>query len=229
VRAFGVPIMRNVKVFTGSSNPDLAKKVVQRLGIPLADSTVGKFANAETTVVIRESVREEDVYIFQSGSPSVNDGVMELLIMINACRMASARAIYAVLPFFPYSKQCKKKSRSAITAKLVANMLKVAGPSSGRAMEAARFPDGSRRESPLVMLLLVGRSEPCDYYGPARVADAGLLPSTRGQPVRGARHRPVHPHQHLRLQKRRYRGQEPGRHKAVRPCASSAAERQEKA
>ena len=118
---------RHTKIFSGSSNVDLVQKVAARLGTPLAKSTVVQFANAETSVVISESVREEDVYIFQSGSPAVNDGVMELLIMVNACKMASARRVTAVLPFFPYSKQCKKKSRSSITAKLIANMLRVAG------------------------------------------------------------------------------------------------------
>jgi ribose-phosphate pyrophosphokinase len=120
---------RRTKVFAGTSNVDLVQRVAARLGTPLAQSAVTKFANGETSVIVTESVREEDVYVFQSGSPNANDAVMELLITVSACKMASARRVTAVLPFFPYSKQCKKKSRSAITAKLVANMLRVAGPS----------------------------------------------------------------------------------------------------
>ena len=119
---------RRCKLFAGSSNTELATKVAERLGTTLAKSTVTKFANDETSIVVHESVREDDVYIIQSGSPHANDAVMELVITINACKTASARRVTAVLPFYPYSKQCKKKSRSSIAAKLIANMLRVAGP-----------------------------------------------------------------------------------------------------
>ncbi|KJE88505.1 Prps1a protein [Capsaspora owczarzaki ATCC 30864] len=99
-----------------------------RLGVPLSAAQVGKFANQETTVEIKVSVREEDVFIIQSGYGEVNDMIMELLIMINACKTASAKRVVAVIPYFPYSKQSKKKAaRSAIPAKLLAMMLKVAG------------------------------------------------------------------------------------------------------
>ena len=87
-----------------------------------------KFSNGETDVRIGESVREEDVFIIQSGSGDVNDNLMELLILISACKGASARRITAVIPCFPYARMDKKdKSRAPITAKLVANMLAVAG------------------------------------------------------------------------------------------------------
>lgn len=89
---------------------------------------VMKYANQETSVTIGESVRDEDVFILQSGSGEINDHLMELLIMINACKTASARRITAVIPCFPYARQDKKdKSRAPISAKLVANMLTVAG------------------------------------------------------------------------------------------------------
>jgi len=82
----------------------------------------------ETAVTIGESVRDEDVFLIQSGCGEINDNLMELLIMINACKAASARRITAVIPCFPYARQDKKdKSRAPITAKLVANMLTVAG------------------------------------------------------------------------------------------------------
>ena len=87
------------------------------------------YSNQETSVSIGESVRDEDVFILQSTAPGdVNDGLMELLIMIHACRTASARRITAVIPNFPYARQDKKdKSRAPISARLIANMLQVSG------------------------------------------------------------------------------------------------------
>ncbi|OLY81527.1 Ribose-phosphate pyrophosphokinase 2 [Smittium mucronatum] len=118
----------SIKILSGNSHPDLAKLIVKRLGIELSKVTVTKYSNQETAVVIGESVRDEDVFIIQSGCDEINDNLMELLIMINACKTASARRISAVIPVFPYARQDKKdKSRAPITAKLVANMLSVAG------------------------------------------------------------------------------------------------------
>uniref|UniRef100_A0AAG5D0B9 Ribose-phosphate pyrophosphokinase 2 n=1 Tax=Anopheles atroparvus TaxID=41427 RepID=A0AAG5D0B9_ANOAO len=120
--------MPNIKVFSGSSHPDLASRIVDRLGIDLGKVVTKKFSNLETCVEIGESVRGEDVYIVQSGSGEINDNLMELLIMINACKIASASRVTAVIPCFPYARQDKKdKSRAPISAKLVANMLSVAG------------------------------------------------------------------------------------------------------
>lgn len=120
--------MPNIKVFSGTSHPGLAQKIVDRLGIDLGKVVTKKFSNLETCVEIGESVRGEDVYIVQSGSGEVNDNLMELLIMINACKIASASRVTAVIPCFPYARQDKKdKSRAPISAKLVANMLSVAG------------------------------------------------------------------------------------------------------
>ncbi|CAD5120386.1 DgyrCDS8957 [Dimorphilus gyrociliatus] len=120
--------MPNIKVFSGNSHPDLAVRIADRLGIELGKVTSKKFSNQETSVEIGESVRGEDVYIVQSGCGEVNDNLMELLIMINACKIASAARVTAVLPCYPYARQDKKdKSRAPISAKLVANMLSVAG------------------------------------------------------------------------------------------------------
>lgn len=120
--------MPNVKVFSGSSHPDLVAKICERLGIEPGKVTTKKFSNGETCVEIGESVRGEDVYIVQSGSGSINDNLMELLIMINACKIASADRVTAVIPCFPYARQDKKdRSRAPISAKLVANMLSVSG------------------------------------------------------------------------------------------------------
>lgn len=94
----------------------------------LAKATITKYSNEETAVTIGESVRDDDVYILQSGCGSINDNLMELLIMIHACKTASARRITAIIPCFPYARQDKKdKSRAPITAKVVANMITVAG------------------------------------------------------------------------------------------------------
>lgn len=120
--------MRKCKVFVGSSHPELGKLVCDRLGIEPAPCTLKKFSNGETSVQIGVSIRDEDVYIIQSGSPEINDHIMELLILISACRGGSASKITAVIPQFPYSKQSKmKKHRGAITARMLANLLVMAG------------------------------------------------------------------------------------------------------
>jgi ribose-phosphate pyrophosphokinase len=101
---------------------------VHRLNIPLTPCTIGKFSNGETSVKIAESVRDTDVFILQSAAGDVNDHLLELLIVASACKGASARRITAVIPCFPYARMDKKdRSRAPITAKLVANMLTVAG------------------------------------------------------------------------------------------------------
>ncbi|KAE9376103.1 phosphoribosyl pyrophosphokinase [Stipitochalara longipes BDJ] len=119
----------SIKLLTGNSHPQLAKQVADRLGIELAKTMSLNYSNQETSVTVGESVRDEDVFILQSTAPGdINDGLMELLIMINACKTASARRITAVIPNFPYARQDKKdKSRAPISAKLIANMLQTAG------------------------------------------------------------------------------------------------------
>ncbi|GIJ91329.1 hypothetical protein Asppvi_010294 [Aspergillus pseudoviridinutans] len=120
--------MRGVQIFSGTSHPVLAETICERLGTLPARAVLGKFANGETRVDIGVSVRNQDVYIVQSGSQKINDSVMELLIMISACKGGSAKSITAVMPYFPYSRQSKKKShRGAITARMLANLLSVAG------------------------------------------------------------------------------------------------------
>lgn len=112
----------------GNSHPKLGKLVCERLGINPAPASLKKFANGETSVQIGVSVRDEDVYIIQSGSPDTNDHIMELLILISACKGGSAAKITAVIPSFPYAKQSKmKKHRGAITARMLANLLIMAG------------------------------------------------------------------------------------------------------
>lgn len=99
-----------------------------RIGLPLSKADVTRSGIGETNVRIAESVRENDVYIINTGCGAVNTALMELCIMIHACKIASAKRITAVLPLFPYARQDKKdKSRAPITAKLVANMIQRAG------------------------------------------------------------------------------------------------------
>lgn len=120
----------SIKLLAGNSHPDLAERIAKKLGLPLANIGVYQYSNQETSVTIGESIRDEDVYIIQTGTgeQEINDFLMELLIIIHACRTASARRITAVIPSFPYARQDKKdKSRAPITAKLVAQMLETAG------------------------------------------------------------------------------------------------------
>jgi ribose-phosphate pyrophosphokinase len=117
-------------VFSGTSHPTLTESICQRLGTTPAKCDLGYFANGEIRVQIGTSVRNEDVFIVQSGSQSINDSLMELLIMVAACKGGSAKSITAVIPYFPYSRQSKKKAhRAPITAKMVANLMVVAGVS----------------------------------------------------------------------------------------------------
>ncbi|OCF31553.1 ribose-phosphate pyrophosphokinase [Kwoniella heveanensis CBS 569] len=117
-----------IKLFTGSSHPELAALIAKRLRIPLARANVHQPPSGETKVTITESVRDYDVYILNTGAGEVNTHLLELCIMIHACKIASAKRITAIIPHFPYARQDKKdKSRAPITAKLVANMLREAG------------------------------------------------------------------------------------------------------
>ncbi|KAF2151819.1 ribose phosphate diphosphokinase Prs1 [Myriangium duriaei CBS 260.36] len=120
--------MRQTCIFSGSSHPKLVEAICERLGKHPDKVELRKFSNGETSVEIKTSVRDQDVFIVQSGSGKINDNVMELLIMISACKGGSARSITAVVPYFPYSRQSKRKGhRGAITARMVANLMHVAG------------------------------------------------------------------------------------------------------
>lgn len=121
---------KRLMVFSGTSNQELAKGIAQRLGIRLGDVIIKEFANGETYVKFDESVRGADVFLVQSpnGVGSINDQLMELLIMIDAAKLASVHRINAVMPWFPYARQDKKVSgREPITARLMANLLQSAG------------------------------------------------------------------------------------------------------
>lgn len=118
----------HIQVFCGNSNPAFAETICKELGIPLGKSTVKKFADGEASVSLEETVRAADVFLVQSTCKPVNDHLMELLVMIDACRRASAGRITAVIPYFGYARQDRKaKSRDPISARLVANMITTAG------------------------------------------------------------------------------------------------------
>lgn len=117
-----------LKVFTGNANPELAKKIAKFLKVPLGDALVTTFSEGEIRVKINEDVRGRDVFVIQPTCPPSNNNMMELLIMIDAMKRASARRITAVIPYFGYARQDRKdQPRVPITAKLVANLLTVAG------------------------------------------------------------------------------------------------------
>ncbi len=117
-----------MKIIAGNSNMPLAQEISQYLDIPLAETTVRRFADNEVFVEILENMRGEDVFIVQSTSAPANDHMMELLIIIDALRRASARRITAVLPYFGYARQDRKPGpRTPISAKLVANLIEAAG------------------------------------------------------------------------------------------------------
>lgn len=119
---------RTLKIFAGNSNRELAKEICKYLDIPLGQADVSRFPDGEIKVKIEENVRGEDVFIIQSTCPPANEYLMELLIMIDAIRRASAGRITAVIPYYGYARQERKtKPREPITAKLVANLLVSAG------------------------------------------------------------------------------------------------------
>ena len=118
----------NFKIFAGNSHPELAKQIADILGIKLGDNNAGTFSDGEIFVETNETVRGCDVFIVQSTNNPVNDNLMELLIMIDAFKRASAGRINAVIPYYGYARQDRKvKSRDPITAKLVADLLTKAG------------------------------------------------------------------------------------------------------
>ena len=119
---------KDIKIFTANSNPKVAEDIAKNLGMPLGQSEVVTFSDGEISVSIKESVRGSDVFVVQSTSSPVNDHLMELLIMIDAFKRASAGRITAVIPYMGYARQDRKaKARDPISAKLVADLISVAG------------------------------------------------------------------------------------------------------
>ncbi len=119
---------RDLKIFTGNAHPQLAKEITDHLRIPLSQADVRKFSDGEIFVEVKENVRGHDVYVVQPTCTPVNDHLMELVIMVDALRRASARRITAVVPYYGYARQDRKNApRVPITAKVVAEMFMVVG------------------------------------------------------------------------------------------------------
>ena len=120
--------MRPYRIFAGNSNPELAREICAYLGTELGDAKVGRFSDGEIRVEINESVRGADVYVIQSTCAPVNDNLMELLIMLDALKRASAGSISAVVPYFGYGRQDRKAApRAPISARLVTDLISAAG------------------------------------------------------------------------------------------------------
>lgn len=120
--------MKDMKIFSGSSNRPLAEEICQYLNIPMGEANLGRFSDGEVSFQILENVRGADVFVIQSTCPPVNEHLMELLIMIDAFKRASAERITAVIPYFGYARQDRKdKPRVPISAKLVTDLLETAG------------------------------------------------------------------------------------------------------
>ncbi len=118
----------NIKIFSGTSNTELAAGIAKEIGLSVSKATVGQFSDGEISVNLSETVRGADVYIVNSTSGPVNDHLMELLIMIDACKRSSAGRINAVIPYYGYARQDRKaRPRDPISAKLVADMITTAG------------------------------------------------------------------------------------------------------
>lgn len=119
---------RDIKIFSGNANKKLAEKICEEAGVTLGDSEVTRFSDGEISVNINETVRGADVFVIQPTNPPVNENLMELLIMVDALKRASAGRINAVIPYYGYARQDRKvKARDPITSKLIADLVSVAG------------------------------------------------------------------------------------------------------
>ena len=153
----------NIKIFCGNSNPEFAKNICKDLGVDLGKAEVKTFADGEASVSLLETVRGADVFLVQSTCKPVNDHLMELLVMCDACRRASAGRITAVIPYFGYARQDRKaKSRDPISAKLVANMITAAGADRVLTMDLHASQIQGFFDIPLDHLL--GNPSFVDYY-----------------------------------------------------------------
>ena len=153
----------NIKIFCGNSNPKFAETICKALSIPLGQAEVKTFADGEVSVSLNETVRGADVFLVQSTCKPVNDTLMELLVMTDACRRASAGRITAVIPYFGYARQDRKaKSRDPISAKLVANMITASGADRVLTMDLHAAQIQGFFDIPLDHLL--GNPSFVDYY-----------------------------------------------------------------
>ncbi len=117
-----------LRIFAGNGNPELTRAICERIGVPLGDLTIAQFSNENIFVKLNESVREKDVFVVQSLASPLSDRIMELLILLDACKRASAGRVTAVIPYYAYGRTDKRdQPRVPITARLLADMIRVAG------------------------------------------------------------------------------------------------------
>lgn len=153
----------NIKIFCGNSNPQFAETICKALSIPMGQAEVKTFADGEVSVSLNETVRGADVFLVQSTCKPVNDNLMELLVMTDACRRASAGRVTVVIPYFGYARQDRKaKSRDPISAKLVANMITASGADRVLTMDLHAAQIQGFFDIPLDHLL--GNPSFVDYY-----------------------------------------------------------------
>jgi ribose-phosphate pyrophosphokinase len=172
-----------LKIFSGSSNPDLAKSICKHAGIRPGKSEIVKFSNENIKVRILESVRGKDVYVVQSSCPPVNENIMELLIMIDAIRHAKADSVTAVLPYYPYARSDKKdEPRISITARLIADLLETAGADRVMTMNLHSPQIAGFFRIP-VDHLLAGKLL-CDYYKKAGIENCVVVAPDAGSAKR---------------------------------------------
>ncbi|HBT20690.1 MAG TPA: ribose-phosphate pyrophosphokinase [Peptococcaceae bacterium] len=163
-----------LKIFTGNANPQLAQEISDYLGVPLGLAKVGRFSDGEISLTIGESVRGCDAFVIQPTCPPVNENLMELLIMIDALRRASARRITAVIPYYGYARQERKtRARDPISAKLVANLIMAAGARRVIAMDLHAGAIQGFFDIPVDHLL--GSKILADYYRKKNLTDVVVV------------------------------------------------------
>ncbi len=171
--------LRDLKVFTGNANPQLAQEIVDYLGIEMGKASVRTFSDGEVNISIDESVRGCDVFIIQPTCTPVNDNIMELLIMIDAIRRASARRVTVVIPYYGYARQDRKsRGREPITAKLVANLIAKAGARRVLAMDLHAGQIQGFFDVPVDHLL--GVPILADYYSKLHLEDVVVVSPDMG-------------------------------------------------
>ena len=172
-----------IKIIAGNSNKELAEKIADYIGVKVADCLVTKFSDGEISVNINETVRGCDVFVVQSTNNPVNDNLMELLIMIDALRRASAGRITAVIPYYGYARQDRKaKSRDPITAKLVANLITAAGADRVLTMDLHAAQIQGYFDIPLDHLL--GGKLLADYFNEKNIEDLVVVSPDLGSVTR---------------------------------------------
>ena len=172
-----------IKILAGNSSKELAQKIADYIGVPLADCEVGTFSDGEISVNMNETVRGCDVFVVQSTNSPVNENLMELLIMIDALKRASAGRITAVIPYYGYARQDRKaKARDPITAKLVANLITAAGADRVLTMDLHAAQIQGYFDIPLDHLL--GGSILSNYFNEKKIEDLVVVSPDLGSVTR---------------------------------------------